>query len=72
MNDAKVSVESHKEWLTLSKSNSKVQKYDIGFTANVSNVITQWKWTNYFVKHIKQSKEPETWEKRYKSKLFYV
>ena len=65
MNDAKVAVESHKEWLTLSKSDVKVQNQVIGCTAKFSNVIPQGKWAEHFIGHIKQKKEPKScglWE----------
>ena len=60
MNDAKVAVESHEEWLTLNKSNIKVQNQVIGYTSNLANVISQRKLADYFIKHIKYKEEPKS------------
>ena len=58
VNDAKIAIESNKEWLTLSKSNNRSQNQVIGMASNLSYVISQWKWTDYF-KRIVHKKEPE-------------
>ena len=59
MNYAQIAVESHEERLTLNKSNDGIQNDVIDVATNLSYVISQRKWTEYFIRIVrKQKPEP--------------
>ena len=59
MNYAQIPIESHEKRLTLNESNNGIQKDVIGVATNLSYVISQRKWTEYFIRIVhKQKPEP--------------